>query len=142
MEYLFVERPGIDDIAGITALYSEAGWWGRSDNQQEGLLERLVAGSHCFLICVAGGEIVAMGRAISDRASDAYIQDIYVKPGYRGKGIGAEVTQRIVRRLQSDGMRWIGLISTPEAKGLYARLGFQEINRAAMLLKTGDDMQC
>jgi spermidine synthase len=142
MEYSFITAAGPELSEQIKALYSAAGWWSEADKGESGLLDKIVAGSHCFAVCVAGGEIIAMGRAISDRAYDAYIQDVFVKPEFRGRKVGAEITQMIIQRLLEDGMKWIGLISTPEAKGLYLKLGFQEVDRAAMILKTDGEIQC
>ena len=65
-----------------------------------------------------------------------------MKPEFRGRKVGAEITRMIIQRLLDDGMKWIGLISTPEAKGLYMKLGFQEVDRTAMVLKTDGEIQC
>lgn len=140
--YKIIDSAAPERSEQIQALYSEAGWWSQADKGERDLADRIIAGSHCFAVCVAGGEVIAMGRAISDRAYDAYIQDIFVKPEFRGRKIGAEITRMIIQRLLDDGMKWIGLISTPEAKGLYLKLGFQEVDRTAMILKTDGEIQC
>jgi GNAT superfamily N-acetyltransferase len=62
---------------------------GRRDNPS--LVAGIVAGSHCFLVARHAESIVAMGRAISDRVSDAYIQDVTVDPAFRGQGIGSRM---------------------------------------------------
>jgi aralkylamine N-acetyltransferase len=142
LKYNFINAAGPAGKGQLEALYRQAGWWTKDDEAEEGLLERIIAGSHCFAVCVSGGDIIAMGRAVSDRAYDAYIQDIFVKPEFRGRKVGAEITQMIIQRLLDDGIKWVGLISTPEAKGLYLKLGFQEVNRAAMILKTNGEIQC
>lgn len=142
MEYSFITAAGPGRSEQIKALYSAAGWWSEADKGESGLLDKIVAGSHCFAVCVAGGEVIAMGRAISDRAYDAYIQDVFVKPEFRGRQLGAEITKMIIQRLLDDGMKWVGLISTPEAKKLYLKLGFQEVDRAAMILTTDGEIQC
>ncbi len=143
MEYSFLDGPVAgDEKEQIIELYREAGWWSKSDETAPELAGRLIAGSHCFIVCKSGNEIVGMGRALSDRAYDAYIQDVFVKPGFRKKGIAREITMRIINRLQQDGMKWIGLIATPEAKEMYSKMGFQEIDRTAMVLSTGEEIQC
>lgn len=143
MEYLFLDGPaGREAGEQITGLYRQAGWWSRSDDAAADLVDRLIAGSHCFVACMAQGRIVGMGRAVSDRAYDAYIQDVFVKPEFRGRGMAREITRMIIERLQRDGMKWIGLIATPEAKAMYAKMGFQEVDRTAMVLDTGEGVQC
>lgn len=142
LEYKFITAAGTAGKVQLEALYRQAGWWSRADEAQEGLLDRIIAGSHCFAVGVSSGDIIAMGRAVSDRAYDAYIQDVFVKPEFRGRKIGAEITRMIIERLLDDGMKWIGLISTPEAKKLYIKLGFQEVDRTAMILKTDGEIEC
>jgi spermidine synthase len=143
MEYSFLDGPaGRDGSGQITELYREAGWWSRSDDTAPGLVDRLIAGSHCFVACMSAGVIIGMGRAVSDRAYDAYIQDVFVKPEFRGRGLAKEITRMIIDRLQRDGMKWIGLIATPEAKAMYVRMGFLEVDRTAMVFKTDEEIQC
>lgn len=143
MEYSFLdESAGWHQNQQIIGLYRDAGWWSQIDEFAPGLLSRLIAGSHCFVACVSGDEIVAMGRALSDRANDAYIQDVFVKPDFRKRGIAREITRLIIERLQQDGMKWIGLIATPEAKEMYSKIGFREVDRTAMVLKTDEEVQC
>ena len=142
LKYKFIKTASPADKGKLEALYRQAGWWTKADEAEEGLLDRIIAGSHCFAVCVSGGDVIAMGRAVSDRAYDAYIQDVFVKPEFRGRKIGVEITKMIIQRLLDDGMKWIGLISTPEAKKLYMKLGFQEVDRAAMIFKTDAEIQC
>ncbi len=143
MKYSFLnESAGKDQKQQIIELYRDAGWWSKSDEAAPELIGRLIEGSHCFVACFSGNETVAMGRALSDRAYDAYIQDVFVKPGFRKRGIAREITRMIIDRLQQDGMKWIGLIATPEAREMYSKMGFQEIDRTAMLLRTDEELQC
>ncbi len=70
-------EPSDDELRQVADLYRQAGWWDDAPQHLD-LLRRLVAGSHCFWVARSAGRIVAMGRAISDRVSDAYIQDVTV----------------------------------------------------------------
>ena len=134
--FLFLTIPTCDQIAQILSLYESADWWKPGPDAPYELL-RLVAGSHCFLVAELEGEIVGMGRAISDRASDAYIQDVTVRPDYRLQGIGSEIVARIAKRLCADGLYWIGLIAERNAHAFYRKIGFSELpDSVPMLLKT------
>ena len=70
-----------------------------------------------------------MGRAISDRTNDGYIQDVFVRQGLRGRGVGAEIVRRLALRLRIDGLGWIGLIAADGAWPFYAKLGFARMAR-------------
>jgi spermidine synthase len=132
MDYGYLRRPGARTLDEVCGLYRAAGWWGRQDDR--GRLRRIISGSHCFLVARHSGRIVGMGRALSDRANDAYIQDVFVAPEYRGRDIGAAMVRRLVRRLRADGLRWIGLIAATGTPPFYKRLGFRGMPGYAPML--------
>ncbi|MBI5242383.1 MAG: GNAT family N-acetyltransferase [Elusimicrobia bacterium] len=131
----FVRKPGRSLEGRLVEMYRAAGWWGREDTPA--LLKKLVFGSHCFIVAEDRGRAVGMGRAIGDRASDAYIQDVFVEEAYRGNGIGAQIVRRIARRLKGDGLRWIGLIAAPGTRSFYEGLGFGRMPRFDPMLRKG-----
>lgn len=133
--FYFLTTPTPDQIGKILSLYESAGWW-QPGPEAPAEAFRLIAGSHCFLVAEQKGEIVGMGRAISDRASDAYIQDVAVKPENKHQGIGSEIVRRIIERLRTDGIVWIGLIAERNSHPFYRDLGFSQMpNAIPMLLK-------
>ncbi len=126
------------DRAAVETLYRQAGWWQENDQTADGnaWMDALVRGSFCFAGAFAAGEMVGMGRAISDGASDAYIQDVTVLRAYRGRGIGAAIIRRLCRELRSRRIHWIGLVAEPGTQAFYRRLGFAEMaGHVPMLLK-------
>jgi spermidine synthase len=133
--YTFIVNPSPDQIRQIIALYRMQGWWSQEVDNDD-MVARIAAGSHCFLVAMEGGEIIGMGRAISDRTSDAYIQDVTVHHSHRGRGIGANILKKVVARLHADGLQWIGLIAEKGSSDFYRHLGFNQMPDATpMLLK-------
>ena len=120
-------RPNLETsslLSQIVLLYQNEGWWNDTVDTHA-LLKKLIANSHCFLVAVTDAqEVIAMGRAISDRTSDAYIKDVTVRKDYRNTGIGTEIITRIIERLQSDGITWIGLIAEKGSCSFYQKIGF------------------
>lgn len=131
--YSQLTEPSPDELRALAELYREAGWWARASEHIE-TLRRIVSGSHCFWVARSGGKIVAMGRAISDRVSDAYIQDVTVAGAHRHRGIGRGIVKAIVDHLRADGLSWIGLIAERGSYGLYEPLGFRRMPDAAPML--------
>jgi spermidine synthase len=127
IRYAWLKRPAAAVLREVLELYQVAGW--RDPGDTAGRIGRMVAGSHCFLVAREGSRVVAMGRAISDRTNDAYIQDVFVLPGFRGRGIGAQVVKRLSARLKADGLGWIGLVAAGGSWPFYARLGFEKMAR-------------
>jgi len=133
--YTYLADPTPDQIREITLLYRGEGWWSEEKDNPE-MVARIVSGSHCFLVATKGDEIVGMGRALSDCASDAYIQDVTVKKSYRGRGIGTTIIETLVRRLNSDGLEWVGLIAEKNSHKFYERLNFKKMPNSVPMLKT------
>ncbi len=134
IEYTFLENPTPTELARLTELYRQAGWW-TDDADNPSLVAGIVAGSHCFLVARQAKTILAMGRAISDRVSDAYIQDVTVDPAFRGKGIGSRMVTELVARLEADGIGWIGLIAERKTHPFYRPLGFSPMADSVPMLK-------
>lgn len=127
LNFTFLVDPSSDQIRQITALYRLAGWWSKDMPDDPSLVRQIIKGSHCFMIAIEDEEIVGMGRVISDRASDSYIQDLTVINSYRGKGVGSEILERIVARLEKDGIKWIGLIAEGNSDDFYSHFGFKKM---------------
>jgi len=134
IEYLPVTEPTPELLNRITALYRAAGWWGEGPDDPEGLA-RMIAGSHIFLVAREGDALVGMGRALSDRTSDAYIQDVTVRDDRRGRGIATAIIERLVDRLRADGLGWISVIAEAGSRPLYEPLGFEPMDDATPMLK-------
>ncbi|MCB5271358.1 MAG: GNAT family N-acetyltransferase [Candidatus Cloacimonetes bacterium] len=129
------------DSSRILHLYRAAGWW-----QQEDLpgdlktVDAIIANSFCFVIAIYDGEIIGMGRAISDGVSDAYIQDVTVLEQYRGQGYGKGIVRRLVQELLEQKLQWIGLISEPGYESFYTALGFGVMKNYTPFLFSNEDI--
>lgn len=135
IDYQFLLTPTQIEIARLTDLYRLARWWTDPDDNPEAVAG-IVRGSHCFLVARKETAIVGMGRAISDRISDAYIQDVTVDPAFRGQGIGSRIVSELVTRLEADGIGWIGLIAERKTHPFYQPLGFSPMADSVPMLKT------
>ncbi|MFH2108252.1 MAG: GNAT family N-acetyltransferase [Chrysiogenia bacterium] len=130
------------DRQAVKNLYQQAGWWEENDESPDGCawIDTLVRKSFCFVGAFSGGEMIGMGRAVSDSVSDAYIQDVVVLKKFRGRGIGAAIIQKIICCLKTSRIGWIGLIAEPGTQAFYQRLGFALLEGyTPMLLKRKED---
>lgn len=71
----------------------------------------------------AGGEQVAFARVVTDRATFAWLCDVFVAESARGRGIGTRLVAAIVEHPDLQGLRRWGL-RTRDAHALYERFGF------------------
>lgn len=108
----------------IIALYEAGGWWDGSDGSAA---ERIVSGSFAFAVAIDAqtGKAVGMGRALSDGASDAYIQDVIVLPEYRKRDIGKRIVSALLDYCASRKIGWIALVAEPGTEDFYSSLGFR-----------------
>ncbi len=124
------ERTRIEIVAqapveAVIELYMDAGWW--EEGWKEEVIPAMIANSFLFAAVYRDGEMIGMGRAISDGVSDAYIQDVVVRSDHRGQGLGQAIVKRLVKELQKAGVDWIGLIGQPGTKDFYEKIGFGEM---------------
>ncbi|HEX8246234.1 MAG TPA: GNAT family N-acetyltransferase, partial [Longimicrobium sp.] len=65
-------------------------------------------------------------RAITDRATYAYLADVYVLRPYRGRGLSKWMMEAAVAHPELQGLRrW--MLFTRDAHGLYAQFGFTPV---------------
>jgi GNAT superfamily N-acetyltransferase len=94
-------------------------WAGRMPRT---VFDRAVRGSLCFG-AIKMDATVGFARVISDRATFAYVSDVFVDPAHRGTGISKAVMAAVVVHPELQDLRlWV--LATADAHGLYARHGF------------------
>lgn len=106
-------------------LYKDAGWWESSYGEHPEFLNHIVKDSAIFVGVFLKKKLIGMGRALSDLASDAYIQDVTVLKKFRGKGIGKQIIKTLIEKLKENNVDWIGLIAEPGTSSFYKELGFE-----------------
>jgi ribosomal protein S18 acetylase RimI-like enzyme/nitroimidazol reductase NimA-like FMN-containing flavoprotein (pyridoxamine 5'-phosphate oxidase superfamily) len=70
------------------------------------------------------GRLVAMARSVSDGRT-AWIYDVVVEEALRGRGLGQRIVELLLHHPAVRGAAFVRL-STRDAQGLYAKLGFVE----------------
>ena len=112
------------DIARVHG-WLESSYWSPGITRE--LVERAVAGSHC-LGSYQDGTQIGYARAISDRATFAWIADVWIDEAARGAGLGRRMVQWFLDHPDYRGIRRIALI-TKDAQGLYEGVGFHALIR-------------
>ena len=72
------------------------------------------------------GEQVAYARVITDRATFAWLCDVFVIDEVRWRGVGVALIDGVCRELDPYGLRRT-LLATADAHGLYARFDFEPL---------------
>jgi GNAT superfamily N-acetyltransferase len=71
---------------------------------------------------------IGFARVITDRATYAYLADVFVLEAHRGEGLGKWLIESIVSHPELQGLRRWSLV-TRDAHGLYRLFGFSELKR-------------
>lgn len=76
------------------------------------------------------GEQLGFARLVTDRATFAWLCDVFVDEGARGRSVGKSLVAAIVAALDDLGMPRT-LLATADAHGLYAEYGFEPLAEPA-----------
>jgi GNAT superfamily N-acetyltransferase len=92
----------------------------------QGIPREVVARAMDHSLCFGAFEAdrqVGFARVISDRATFAYVCDVFVIESHQGRGVGRRLMAAIMAHPELQGLRrWA--LSTRDAHGLYRRYGF------------------
>ncbi len=91
-------------------------------------VERAARRSHCLGAYDAAGEQVGDARMISDRATFAWLADVWVVEARRGAGLGRLMVRWFLDHPDYADIRRFAL-ATKDAHGVYATLGFRPLLR-------------
>jgi GNAT superfamily N-acetyltransferase len=110
------------DVGAIHSFLSNSYW---SPGIPRGLVERAIANSLCFGVFHEGKQ-VGFARVITDKATFAYLADVYILTEHRGKGLSRRLMEQITQHPDLQGLRRV-LLATRDAHALYAKFGFKPL---------------
>jgi len=109
------------DIAAIHKFLSNESYWAKNRTLEQTLTA--IENSLCFGL-YRGREQIGFARVITDKATFAYLGDVYLLENYRGQGLSKWLMKTILEQPELQGLRrWI--LATRDAHGLYEQYGFR-----------------
>ena len=101
------------------------------------VFDRSLAGSPCFVVRDGGGLLAGFARVITDRATFAYLADVYVAVGARRRGVAKALIRAVSDRPDLQGLRrW--MLITRDAHGLYGPFGFTSVPHPERFMQRHD----
>ena len=119
-QYLITTDPGRLDIDAIHLFLSRSFW---AEGIPKETVAKAVANSLCFGL-FDGDAQIGFARVVTDRATFAYLCDVYVLESHRGLGLGKWLLETVMTHPDLQGLRRFQLV-TRDAHGLYSRHGFE-----------------
>ena len=117
------------DIDRVHQFLSESAYWALGRSRET--VERSIANSICFSV-FWDREQVGFARVVTDRAVFGYVMDVFILPPWRGRGLSKRLMAAIVEHPDLQGLRLY--LRTSDAHDLYARFGFEPIDRPEDLM--------
>lgn len=115
------------DVGRVHRWLATDAYW--AFDRPRGKQERAMAGSLNFgAYEMPSGEQVAYARVVTDRATFAWLCDVYVDRAARGKGLGVALVAAVREHLRPYGLRRV-LLATHDAHGVYEKLGFRALDK-------------
>jgi len=130
LEYTITTDQSRFDITAIHAFLSQTYW---SPGVPRSVVEKATANSLSFGI-LYGDAQVGFARVVTDKATFAYLADVYVLESHRGKGLSKRLLEFILAHEDLQGLRRF-LLFTKDAHGLYAQFGFNEVQNPARVME-------
>ena len=107
------------DLDAIHGFLSRSFW---AEGIPKETVARSIANSLCFGV-FDGDAQIGFARVVTDRATFAYLCDVYVLETHRGHGLGKWLIDTVMAHPDLQGLRRF-LLVTRDAHGLYSRHGF------------------
>lgn len=100
------------------------------------IVDRAIDGSLNFGV-YDGDAQVGFARIITDRATFAYVCDVFILESHRGKGLGVWLMETVRAHPDLQGLRrWV--LATRDAHGLYRKTGFRDIEQPVRYMEIID----
>lgn len=121
--YAISSDPSRLDLEVIHGFIAQESYWAKAIPKP--LVERMIQNSLCWGVYHEVGQI-GFARVITDKATFAYLADVFILPKHRGKGLSKALVATILAHPDLQGLRrW--MLVTADAQSLYERFGFKPV---------------
>jgi len=111
------------DIDLIHSFLTRSYW---AEGISKEIIKRSTEGALCFAV-FENDKQVGFARMITDKATFAYLADVFIIEEYRGLGLSKWLMEVIMSHPDLQGLRRI-ILATRDAHGLYEKFGFTPLN--------------
>ena len=120
MNISYVEN-GIVAVEDIANLRSLVGW-----NRMKEEYENPLMDSYYHIAVYSDNCLIGYIDSVSNKVTDAYIQDLMVHPDYQHMGIATNLMNRMIKYLKDNRIFMISVIYDKKLKPFYDGFGFNE----------------
>jgi GNAT superfamily N-acetyltransferase len=128
--YQVDDDPARVDIDVVHGFLTTSYW---SPGVSREVVQRAVANSVVVGLYAPDGRQVGFARAVTDRATFAWIADVFVLESERGRGLGRMVVEALLAHPDLQGLRR-RMLATWDAHELYKSYGFRPLDDPSVYL--------
>ncbi len=121
--FIFSDDRNLVDIKAVHHYLSTQSYWAK--NIPFDIVKKSIENALCFGI-YKDQQQVGFARWVTDKATFAYLCDVYVEEAYRGLGLSKKLMSFMLFHSDLQGLRRYHL-ATLDAHGLYEQFGFKSI---------------
>jgi GNAT superfamily N-acetyltransferase len=124
------------DIALVHHYLCNESYWAK--NIPVNILQKSIDGAFCFGVYKKENETAftqaGFARVITDKATFAYLADVFIIEKYRGIGLSKWLMEEILGHPELQGLRgW--MLGTKDAHGLYEQFGFKRLENSERIMR-------
>lgn len=126
--FVFSDDTNLVDVKAVHHYLSTQSYWAKDISLE--LVQKSITNSLCFGI-YKDQKQVGFARWVTDRATFAYLCDVYVEEEFRGVGLSKKLMALMLFHPDLQGLRRYQL-ATLDAHGLYKQFGFKTLENPEM----------
>ena len=128
--YTITTDPQRLDLVAIHAFLSQTYW---SPGVPLATVKKAIENSLVFGVLL-DEEQIGLARVVTDKATFAYLADVYILEAHRGQGLSKRLLAAIEAHEDLQGLRRF-LLATKDAHGLYTQFGFKELANPSRMME-------
>ena len=121
------------DVEFVHSFLSRSYW---AEGIPKEVIERSIEGVLCFGL-FENDKQIGFARMITDKATFAYLADVFIIEEYRGQGLSKWLMEVIMSHPSLQGLRRM-MLATRDAHGLYEKFGFTALQNADRWMQKHD----
>ena len=123
------------DKMDIDLIYQNlsSSYWAK--NISQALVAKSIENSLCFGVFDDQNSQVGFARVITDKATFAYLSDVFIVPTHQGKGLSQLLLKHVMAHPDLQGLRRI-MLATKDAHGLYKKFNFNLLKQPDFFMET------
>lgn len=123
--------PKLVDIGLVHSFLSNSYW---AKGIPIDTLKKSISNSLVFGVYSTSEEQVGFARVVTDKATFAYLGDVFILDAYRGLGLSKLLMDAVVSHPDIQGLRRF-MLATSDAHSLYSKYGFQSVENPEVFLQ-------